>query len=134
MVVRARYAPPGLALTLMLIVISLMVRKRTCGTIQSEIPSRDAIMGSVIFGFAAVCGPACANYDEFGTAQRPKYSFAATKRCNYYTPSKPSYGLKFDGKVNCVICSVSQSCSLRTSFINLHLSQVDGQWSNYRTW
>ncbi|SRR6266403_1722180 len=100
----------GMALTLVLIFISFMVWARTYRTVQPEISSRNATMGSVLSGFAAVCEPPCANNDAFGTAQRPKYLFAATKRCNYYTPSEPSHGLTFDSKVDYIICSVSPSC------------------------
>ena len=99
----------GLALTKILIVLSFMVWARTCRTIQSEIPSRNATMGSVLSGFATVCGPSCANNDAFGTAQRPEYLFAGAERCNFYTPSEPTYGLKFDDKVDCIVCSVSLS-------------------------
>jgi hypothetical protein len=99
----------GLALTQVLIVISFMVWAQTCRTVQPEIPSRNATMGSVISGFAAVCGPSCANNDAFGTAQRLEYSFAAIQRCNFYTPSEPTYGLRVDGKVDCIVCFVSLS-------------------------
>jgi hypothetical protein len=100
----------GLALIQMLIVISFMVWARTCRAVQPEIPSRNATMGSVLSGLAAVCRPSCANDDAFGTAQRPEHSFAAPKRCNFYTPSEPTYGLRVDCKVDRIVCSVSPSC------------------------
>jgi len=110
MVVRTRYAHPGLTLIQVLIVISFMVWTRTCRAVQPEIPSRNATMGSVLSGFATVCRPSCANDDSSGTAQRPEYSFAATKRCNFFTPSEPTCGLKVDSEVDRIVCSVSPSC------------------------
>ena len=101
---------PGLTLAWMLIVTSFMVWGRACRTIQPEVPPRDATMGSVLSGFATVCGHPCANHDAFGTAQAPEHACATTKRCNYYTPSEPTYGLTFDGKVDCIVCSVSPVC------------------------
>lgn len=94
----------------MLIVTSFVVWARTCRTVQLEVPPRDATVGSVLSGFTAVCGHACANHDAIGTAQGPEHAFAAAKRCKYYTPSEPAYGLTFDGKVSCIVCSVSPSC------------------------
>ena len=87
-----------------------MVRARACRAAQSEVPPRDAAMGSALSGFATVCGRPCANHDAIGTAQGPEHAFAATKRCNFHTPSEPTYGLMFDGKVDCIVCSVSPSC------------------------
>lgn len=101
---------PGLALIQVLMVISFMVWARTCRALQPEIPSRNATMGSVLSGFAVVCRPSCANDDAFGTTPRPEHSFAATKRCSFYTPSEPTYGLSVNGKVGRIVCSVSPSC------------------------
>jgi hypothetical protein len=101
---------PGLAVIQMLIVTSFMVWERACRTVQPEVPPRVATMGSVLSGFATVCGHPCANHDAIRTAQGPEHAFAATKRCNYYTPSEPTYGLTFDGQVDFIVCSVSPSC------------------------
>jgi hypothetical protein len=62
----------------MLIVTSFMVWARACRTAQSEVPPRDAAMGSVLSGFATVCGHPCANHDAIGTAQGPGHAFAVT--------------------------------------------------------
>jgi hypothetical protein len=101
---------PSPTLIWMLIVSSFMVWARACRAVQPEVPPRDAIMGSVLSGFTAVCGHPCANHDAFGTAQGPKHAFAATARWNYYTPSGPTYGFTFDGIVDSIVCSVSPSC------------------------
>jgi hypothetical protein len=127
---------PGLALTYMLIVTSLMVWARACRTVQPEVPPRDATMGSVFSGFATVCGHPCANHDAFGTAQGPEHAFATTKRCNRYTPSVSTHGLTFNGKADRIVCSVSPICYYiwYGGFIHPDLLQDGGQWSNYRTW
>ena len=84
-------------------------------------------MGSILSEFAAVCGPSCANDDAFGTAQGPEYLLSDAKRCNLYTPSEPICGLRFDGSVNCIVCSVSLSCYFVCGSIDPHL--FASRWS-----
>ena len=81
---------PGLARTWPLMVTSFVVRARGSRAVQPEIPSRNATMGAVLFGFAADCGPPRANDDAFRIAQRPEYSRASTTKCNVSTPSEPT--------------------------------------------
>lgn len=104
-----------------------MVWARTCRKVQPEIPSRNATMGSILSELAAVCGPSCANDDAFGTAQGPEYLLSDAKRCNLYTPSEPICGLRFDGSVNCIVCSVSLSCYFVCGSIDPHL--FASRWS-----